>query len=254
MLTVGLQMGSAEPSGSMMQLWKGYSEYLGPNLRMFALEFRIASAAPFKPANPFPASLMDAIAGYRYLIEDVGFEPRNIILSGDSAGGGIVFNLARYIASADLASLPKPGGMILLSPTLDWAQTHVGKDSSMVRNSRSDVVHPILESGYSRRALLGSLPEEFAATSAWISPGALNLPLLPDMFGGFPPTAIVAGGAEYTLDPMITVRDRLIRDNGKENVRYIEETDALHDFLVIDWVEPERTNTLKALGEWVKTL
>ncbi|PIL25980.1 hypothetical protein GSI_11734 [Ganoderma sinense ZZ0214-1] len=250
----GYVMGSADPSGSMTELWKGYSQYLGPNLRMFALEYRISSAAPFKHANPFPASLIDTIAGYRYLIEDVGFEPRNIILSGDSAGGGIVFNLARYIATTDLASLPKPGGMILLSPTMDWAQTHVGKDSSMVHNSRSDVVQPILESGYTRRALVGRLPEEFAATSAWISPGALDLPLLPDMFGGFPPTAIVAGGAEYTLDPMVTVRDRLMKDNGKENVKYIEEADALHDFLVIDWVEPERTHTLKELGEWVKTL
>ncbi|TBU48326.1 alpha/beta-hydrolase [Dichomitus squalens] len=250
----GHVMGSARPGGGSMPIFKGFLEHLGPNLRIFALEYRISSAAPFEPANPFPASLVDAVAGYRYLIEDVGFRPRQIILSGDSAGGGIAFNLARYIATAKLPSLPQPGGLILLSPTMDWAQTHTGPGSSMERNYRSDIVHAILESGYTPRALIGSLPEKTASKSPWISPGSLQAEWRPGMFSGFPRTVIVAGGAEYTLDGMHTAGDRLIEDNGKENVTFIEPPDALHDFLAMEFHEPERTDVLKELAAWMKTL
>ena len=79
-------------------MYQGYLEHFGNNLRIFGLEYRLSSAPPFKAANPFPASLIDAISGYRYLVEDIGFHPSRIVLSGDSAGGGIALNLARYLA------------------------------------------------------------------------------------------------------------------------------------------------------------
>ncbi len=238
-----------------MPIHQGYLDHLGPNLRVFSLEYRLSSAAPFESANPFPASLIDAIAGYRYLVEDLGFDPHHIILSGDSAGGGIAFNLARYIATANLPSLPKPGGLILLSPAMDWAQTHVGAESSITRNARDCIVGYILECGYVLRALVGNLPEEIAATSTWISPGALHAEWQPGMFSGFPRTIMIAGGVECNLDAMRQARDRLIQDNDKGHVTYMEFPDALHDFLLFgDFHEPERTDALEALGAWVQTL
>ena len=71
---------------------------------------------------------------------------------------------------------------MLISPSMDWAQTHTGPESSMERNSRSDYVHAVVESGYTRRALTGSLPEDTAAKSAWISPGSLEAEWHPGMF------------------------------------------------------------------------
>ena len=180
-----------------MPVYKGYLDFLGPNLRIFSLEYRISSTAPFKPINPFPTSLLDATAGYRYLVEDIGFHPRNIILSGDSAGGGIAFNLARYIATANLPSLPRPSGLILLSPAVDWGQTHVGAVSSVTRNSHDCIVDVIFASDYTRRALVDNLPEEIAASSTWISPGALHAEWQPGMFSGFPRT-IIASNVTWT--------------------------------------------------------
>ena len=238
-----------------MPIHQGYLAHLGPNLRVFSLEYRLSSAAPFAPANPFPASLLDAIAGYKYLVSDLGFDPHRIVISGDSAGGGIALNLARYIASATLPALPQPGGLILLSPAMDWAQTHVGPSSSIARNARDCIVGYVFECGYARRALVGSLPEDVAATSAWISPGALNAEWRPGMFGGFPRTIMIAGGVECNLDAMRQARDRLVQDNGEERVTYVEFPDALHDFLLFGGVhDPERTDALHALGAWVQTL
>ncbi|TFY71376.1 hypothetical protein EVG20_g1621, partial [Dentipellis fragilis] len=67
-----------------------------------AVEYRVSSAAPFKAENPFPAALLDGLAGYRYLVHTLHFSPDNIVLGGDSAGGHLALSLARYIALAAL--------------------------------------------------------------------------------------------------------------------------------------------------------
>src|SRR5690606_5743361 len=41
------------------------------------------------PEDLHPAALDDAVATYRWLVEDRGFPPQRIAISGDSAGGGL---------------------------------------------------------------------------------------------------------------------------------------------------------------------
>ena len=43
------------------------------------------------------AALIDALAGYNYLVNTVGFHPTRIILEGDSAGGNLALALTRYL-------------------------------------------------------------------------------------------------------------------------------------------------------------
>ena len=45
------------------------------------------------PENAFPAALTDALNAYRFLILE-GYSPENIILCGESAGGGLAYALA----------------------------------------------------------------------------------------------------------------------------------------------------------------
>jgi acetyl esterase/lipase len=52
-------------------------------------------ALPCRPA-PFPAGLLDALAGYRMLV-DRGFEPQNILLVSESAGAFVCLALLRYL-------------------------------------------------------------------------------------------------------------------------------------------------------------
>ncbi|GBE78982.1 alpha/beta-hydrolase [Sparassis crispa] len=248
----GGYMSSVHPSNlSMITCFKGFLEFFPHNPRIFTVEYQISSAPPFSASNPFPAALIDAVAGYRYLVETLGFLPSNVIISGDSAGGHLAFVLARYLAIHELPNLPVPGGLLLLSPTVDWAVTHVGPNSSMWKNTRSDFVHAIFTSEYSKNALLGTLPSSSAATSPWISPASLQLKVTPGMYAGLPKTCIVAGGAEMTLDPMRTLRDRMQEDMGTRDVTYIETPDATHDFFTASWHEPERTNTLREVADWV---
>lgn len=74
---------------------------------------------PLSPENPYPAALLHAIDGYRALLAH-GFESRNIILAGDSAGGGLAASLLLRIRDE---KLPMPAGIALISPSLDLTVT-----------------------------------------------------------------------------------------------------------------------------------
>lgn len=241
----------------MKTLLGGLIEHIPGNPRAFVLEYRLSSTSPFPQANPFPAALLDAIAGYRYLIQDLGFHPSNVLVSGDSAGGLLALWLAQYLSAQKYSTkLFPPGGLLLLSPTVDWTNTRMERCSSMVLNKKTDFIDPILTSRYTLRALLGNIPESKASGHFWISPGSVDLNHTPGIYPELPPTCIVAGGAEQTLDAMVLLKNRLTFDmktkpHGK-TVTYIEMPDATHDFLVTAWHEPERTETLKDLRKWAE--
>ena len=56
--------------------------------RAFVPRYRLA------PEHPFPAALDDALAAYRFLLEVERVAPEQIVLVGDSAGGGLALALA----------------------------------------------------------------------------------------------------------------------------------------------------------------
>jgi acetyl esterase/lipase len=114
-----------------------------------------------------------------------------------------------------------------------------------------DVVWPILQGGYSARALLGALPLSDLATDPYLSPASLALASPRGLFTGFPPTCIVTGEAEQTLGPMQTARDRLVCDVGEENVRYLEYRDANHAFLSLPLFKTQRARAYGDMGRWI---
>lgn len=249
----GHVMGSAHPKSPSAPIVNGFLEKC-PRVfeRAFGLDYRVASSAPYPAKNPFPTAVIDALAGYRYLVETLGFEPANIIVCGDSSGGHLANNLVRYLISAGLSPLAPPGAVILLSPTMDWADTHRGTPAyTMDAHDNSDFVRTIVLNGYSRASLLGALEPRDLATDSWLSPGSLRLPHTDGLFAHYPPTLVLAGGAEQTVDGMRTFRDRLVHDSGADRVRYLEYPDAFHDWLMFPFHEPERTQALTELNQWL---
>ncbi|WP_067813939.1 alpha/beta hydrolase [Nocardia inohanensis] len=79
-------------------------------------------------------SLADALAAYRHLLDE-GFAPEQLIVAGDSAGGGLALRLA--LTLRDLG-LPLPAGLSVTSP---WANfDSAARDAHP--NSRYDAVLP----------------------------------------------------------------------------------------------------------------
>ena len=50
--------------------------------KVLVIQYRLA------PEHPHPAAVQDAVMAYRWPLKS-GFPPRNIVIAGDSAGGGL---------------------------------------------------------------------------------------------------------------------------------------------------------------------
>lgn len=115
--------------------------------RSFAVEYRLSVGLPLGPENPFPAALIDALAGYNYLVNVVGFAPEDILVVGDSAGGNLALAMTRYLVeyasqlSEALTAHPPPGARLLLSPWTDLSTaTHDNPNASYYTKRSTDMI------------------------------------------------------------------------------------------------------------------
>ncbi|WP_371829969.1 alpha/beta hydrolase [Rhodococcoides trifolii] len=67
------------------------------------------------PKNPISNAVSDGVDGYRYLLE-CGYQPEQIVIGGDSAGGYLAFMVALTLESQ---GLHKPAGVFTMSPLTD---------------------------------------------------------------------------------------------------------------------------------------
>lgn len=83
------------------------------DVRVLVIDYRLA------PEHPHPAALEDSLDAYQWLMNQ-GFAPTDLIVAGDSAGGGLV--LSTLVSLRD-AGAPLPAMAICLSPWTDLAGT-----------------------------------------------------------------------------------------------------------------------------------
>lgn len=253
---------SAHPSDVTASIARGFLKYCDSIHRVFSIEYRLSVGLPHKPAYPFPTALLDALAGYNYLVNVVGFSPSDIIIEGDSAGGNLAHALTRYLVdyqnTPDLNLPAPPSSLILLSPWSDLGSGRCTPGSSALTHKKSDFISVTEEASYAKMAFLGPHGIGAADINPYISPASLHLHM-DAHFAGFPRTFIVGGGAEVLIDQIRTLKDRMIKDlgegdgvlKGEGKVRYFEAADAVHDYLVLPWHEPERTETFQVLANWI---
>ncbi|KAI0642426.1 alpha/beta-hydrolase [Trametes meyenii] len=245
-------IGTANPSDVTANFTRGILSHSRSVERTFAVDYRLAASAPHPITNSFPAALLDTIAAYRYLVEDAEFEPQNIVVAGDSAGGNLAVGLVRFLVENHTTSLPPPGRLLLVSPWLDLSTSRHDPQSSMVRNEPTDIFSSEpgrMFSKYGVMSLLGPLDFEEARTNRYISPVSLHVESSEGLFAGYPETYVVAGGAERILDDSTA----LIQKMEAEGVKVVADIppDAVHDLVVFTWHEPERTEVLLRISGWI---
>lgn len=150
---------------------------------LFAADYRLA------PEHPYPAALDDAVAAYRGLL-DLGCAPGDIVVAGDSAGGGLALSL--LVALRD-AGLDLPARAVLFSPWLD-----LGLDGgSVVSKAQAD---PSLDA-----------PGLAAAAAHYLNGRPADTPGASPLFAelaGLPPLLIETGEAEILLSDSTRLAER----------------------------------------------
>jgi len=132
------------------------------------------------PEHPFPAAMEDTLTTYRWLLSQ-GVHPENILIAGESAGGGLC--LATLLAIRD-EGLPLPVAGVALSP---WTDLKCAGDSYRT-NARRDI------------SLLGSWDVWGGYYVGSNDPGH---PWISPLYGdlhGLPPILIEVGDHEILLD------------------------------------------------------
>ena len=153
-------------SPRIARTWAAHLSALA-SCRVVLPEYRLA------PEHPYPAALDDARDVMKALVSDVA--PGSIVLSGDSAGGGLALSLALALRDEDQQL---PAGCILVSPWLD-----LGRDrAAMPELVRRDV---LLSPRW-----LKACATAYADPMSWSDPSVSPLVAEP---GGLPPLLIQAG-------------------------------------------------------------
>ncbi len=144
-------------------------------VRCLSIDYRLA------PEHPFPAAIDDTYTVYNWIVKQ-GINPKNIIVSGQSAGGGLCLALLLKIKD-DKGD--QPLGAVAISPWTDLSQS----GDTMKTNEDID---PIISKKYLDRM-----------AGLYLKGSPFSLPLASPLFGDLsklPPILIQVGTAETMLD------------------------------------------------------
>ncbi|MHA1645307.1 MAG: alpha/beta hydrolase [Candidatus Freyarchaeota archaeon] len=196
--------------------------------RVLLIDYRLA------PEHPFPAAVEDVTTAYRWLVSAGGIEPNNLIVTGDSAGGGLtVASLVNLRDEGDTL----PAGAVCLSPWTDLACT------GETLRSKAEVDPFITPEGieFMARVYLKDADPK----------NPLASPLYADL-KGLPPMLIQVGTSEILLDDSLRLADRA--KAAGVNVELDVWEDMIHVFAAFAAFAPEGRQAIERIGEFVKKI
>ncbi len=150
--------------------------------RALTIDYRLA------PEHPYPAALVDAFSTYKWLL-DRGIHSHQIIVTGDSAGGGLT--IALLIALRERRQ-PIPAAAVVLSP---WTDLSASGESWQENAELDYLIHGAKLKEAARIYLKDADPQAPLA-----SPAHANLE-------GLPPLLIQVGSEEVLLSDSINLAE-----------------------------------------------
>lgn len=152
-------------------------------MRVLLPDYRLA------PEHPHPAGVKDALLAYGWLLSE-GRKAQEIVLGGDSAGGGLALSMLLALREAG-ATMPRAA--VLLSPWTDL--TLSGESYQRIRDRDPDITREGLQQS----------AEWYAGRRDPADP--MLSPLFASL-NGLPPMLIHAGSEEVMLDDSTRFADR----------------------------------------------
>ncbi|GAA4215543.1 acetyl esterase/lipase [Sagittula marina] len=185
---------------------------------------------PLTQEAPFPAQIEAAMSAWERL-RHLGYKPKDIVLGGDSAGGGLALCLLSQLCQRGEA----PSGVFTFSPWTDLALT----GESLTENAQQDPILP---------------PERIHELAEIVLDGADPCdPRASALYAAFPdcpPVWIAWSETEILRDDGARMAARL-RDEGAD-VQTEVHSSAPHVWPLFQGWVPEGTETLKHAAQFVQ--
>ena len=204
------------------------------HFQAYSINYRLA------PEDPYPAGLDDAFQAYKWLVEEKSIPAEEIIIMGDSAGGGLALALLHRIKKQNF---PYPKAAICLSPWSDLTLT----SETMKTKIDEDVFFNLKNMETSAKAYLQTESPENPEIS----------PIFAD-FNGFPPIFIQVGTREILLNDSLIIAEKMKKQGVSVTVDTWEG--MFHAFLifmaipVLGKLIPENRQALKNVQMFVESL
>ncbi|MFP4275548.1 MAG: alpha/beta hydrolase [Paracoccaceae bacterium] len=188
--------------------------------------YRLAQEAPF------PAAFDDACAAWEAL-RRLGYRPADIVLGGDSAGGGLALALLAHLG----ASGERAAGLVAFSPWTDLTLS----GGSVRENARRDPLLPPARAG-----------ELVAQVMAGADPADPRASPLFARFEAPPPVLIQLSESEILRDDGLRIAERLRGAGGAVEVQAWPDTP--HVWQIFDGWIPEARAALRQAGEFIRNV
>jgi epsilon-lactone hydrolase len=182
------------------------------------------------PEHPFPAAIDDSVKAYQWLLSS-GYLPENIVIAGESAGGGLCLALLLALKERDIA---KPVAAVAMSP---WTDLTCSGESYHTKNRKSP-------------APLNSW-HVFAKHYAGENPR--NNPLISPLFGDLsllPPLLIISGVDDELFDDgeRFSIKAR----EAGVDVTFIAGEGQIHCYPLLDRMFKEATDAMDVMVAFIR--
>jgi acetyl esterase/lipase len=213
-----------------------FAKAAGEDVPCILLDYDLA------PRFLYPTQLNQAYSLWLHLVENKGYDPQNIIVGGDSAGGNLTLSLMLKLRDEGRAL---PCALFLLSPWADMLAA--GKSYEANYN-----VDPMFGE---KEAVLNEEKRERLLKSdmyAWCGDADRSDPSVSPVYGdytGFPPALMTVGKDEILLDDTLTIAQKM-QDLGIE-VQVISHEKMFHIYPLYYNMFPESKKAFKQILDYI---
>ncbi|ETL95097.1 hypothetical protein L917_07052 [Phytophthora nicotianae] len=169
------------------------------------------------PEHCFPTPPEDTVAAYKHLLHTEGIPPEQIILAGDSAGGGLVMSTLLRMRDTSRAHLPLAA--ILICPAVDLSEIETHGDSE-VKSAHCILSPEMIAAGRRGYHTTASDP------TTWADASSVHCDLR-----GLPPVFVQAASLDYIYQHSIGLAQKAEAD-GVTNWELDVHEDLPHVFAI----------------------
>ena len=223
-----LQLHGGGYIGGMRHAYRSFAglyNEVGKRYSVFTPDYRVA------PEHVFPAALLDALDAYEWLLKN-GYREDQIIVAGDSAGGGLALALCLCLKENGRAL---PCGIVAMSPWTDMTASG-----------------PSYEENFENDPLFGGTEDSMIYNREYAAGEDLTNPYLSPLFGeyeGFPPMLIQVGSYEMLLSDSVLLAQKAKEAGVKVRLSIYEG--MFHVFQMAPLTLPECKRAWVEIGHFI---